>query len=360
MSKRLLINCLLLAAPVFAQRVPIPGDTETWMDKGVEAYRSGQYKQAISAFQMASDFDPDDVTAHLYLATANMVLFVPGLATPENTAHAQQARTEFKRALELDPSNTMAMQSLASLSFQEAAGSDTAKLDEAREWNRKILAVDPRNKQALYLIAVIDWQKFYPNLVAARSRLGMKPEDPGPLTDPAIRRSLNTQYGTVIEEAISSLKKALEIDPQYDDAMAYMNLIVRQRAELRDSTPEYQRDIQEANEWARKAVEVKKLRSQATTPQRVRVAPGVQAERLVNKTQPVYPEAARQARVQGVVRFAATIGRDGRVLSLQLISGHPLLVAAARDAVRKWIYRPAVVGNTPVEVVTQIDVPFER
>jgi protein TonB len=84
----------------------------------------------------------------------------------------------------------------------------------------------------------------------------------------------------------------------------------------------------------------------------------VQAERLVVRVNPEYPPLARQARIQGTVRFRAVIGIDGRVLNVQLVSGHPLLVGAARDAVKQWVYRPTFLNTLPVNVVTSIDVNF--
>lgn len=73
---------------------------------------------------------------------------------------------------------------------------------------------------------------------------------------------------------------------------------------------------------------------------------------------PQYPPLARQARVQGKVQFSAIIGRDGTIQNLQLISGHPLLVPAARDAIRQWVYKPTVLNSETVEVITQIEFTF--
>jgi protein TonB len=67
---------------------------------------------------------------------------------------------------------------------------------------------------------------------------------------------------------------------------------------------------------------------------------------------------AKQARIQGVVRFTAIIGRDGTIQNLTLVSGHPLLVSAAQEAVKQWRYKPTLLNGEPVEVVTQIDVNF--
>ncbi len=73
---------------------------------------------------------------------------------------------------------------------------------------------------------------------------------------------------------------------------------------------------------------------------------------------PIYPPLAKQARIQGTVRFTAVIGTDGTIRDLRLISGHPLLVSAAQDAVKQWAYQPTLLNGEPVEVITQIDVNF--
>jgi TonB family protein len=91
---------------------------------------------------------------------------------------------------------------------------------------------------------------------------------------------------------------------------------------------------------------------------RVRVGGNAQAANLIHKVDPVYPVLAKQARIQGTVRFEAIVGTDGVVSSLQLISGDPLLVDAAKNAVQQWVYRPTLLNGTPVEVTTTIDVNF--
>jgi protein TonB len=93
-------------------------------------------------------------------------------------------------------------------------------------------------------------------------------------------------------------------------------------------------------------------------PQRIRVGNTVQGRNLITKVEPIYPPLAMQARIQGLVRFNVVIGKDGRVANMQLVSGHPLLVAAAQDAVRQWVYKPTLLNGEPVEVVTQVDVNF--
>jgi protein TonB len=96
----------------------------------------------------------------------------------------------------------------------------------------------------------------------------------------------------------------------------------------------------------------------AATPRRIVVSGGVQGARLIKKPTPSYPPLARQARVQGTVKFTAIIGKDGAIHSLTLVSGHPLLVQAAQDVVKQWLYQPTLLNGEPVEVVTEIDVNF--
>ncbi len=93
-------------------------------------------------------------------------------------------------------------------------------------------------------------------------------------------------------------------------------------------------------------------------PKRIRVGGNVQSARLIRQPKPVYPPLARQARIQGTVRFNAIIGKDGHIQNLTLVSGHPLLVPAATAAVKRWVYKPTLLNGEPVEVVTVIDVKF--
>ncbi len=90
----------------------------------------------------------------------------------------------------------------------------------------------------------------------------------------------------------------------------------------------------------------------------LRVGGNVQAARIVNRVQPVYPPLARQTRISGTVRLHAIIGKDGTIQSLEVMSGHPLLQQAALDAVRQWRYQPTLLNGEPVDVDTTIDVIF--
>jgi TonB family protein len=96
----------------------------------------------------------------------------------------------------------------------------------------------------------------------------------------------------------------------------------------------------------------------APTPSRIRVGGNVQLANLISKVNPMYPPLAKQARIQGVVHFTVVINRDGTIQNIEVISGHPLLVPAALEAVKQWTYKPTLLNNNPVEVITQVDVNF--
>lgn len=102
----------------------------------------------------------------------------------------------------------------------------------------------------------------------------------------------------------------------------------------------------------------KKEEPKPVTPQRIRVGGNVQQAMLIRQPKPTYPPLAKQARIQGVVRLNAIIGKDGTIQNLQVANGHPLLVPAALDAVKQWVYKPTLLNGEPVEVITQIDVNF--
>jgi len=236
------------------------------LNRGVEAYKSAKYSDAVEFFKQAVSLDPTNTNGRLYLATAYMSQYIPGAESPENLQLAKAAKEEFMKVLETDPNDKTALASLASLSYNQATGmpdmdAKVKKLDESKEWYLKLIAADPANKEAYYSLGVIDWLKWYPAYQTARAQLGMKPEEPGPLKDKKLKAELQEKYSGIIEDGIKNLQKALELDPNYDDAMAYMNLLVRERADLTDNEDEYKKQIEVADNWVQKALDTKKAKA---------------------------------------------------------------------------------------------------
>jgi tetratricopeptide (TPR) repeat protein len=224
----------------------------------------------VEHFKQAVELDPTFHTARLYLATAYMSQWIPGADSPENHQMAKAAKENFAKVLESEPNNTVAIASMASMGFQEAGGiqdmdAKMAKLDEAREWNERLIKADPNNKEAYYSLGVIAWTKWYPAIGKARADLNMKPEDPGPLKDKKVREQLREKWWGTVQTGIENLEKALNIDKNYDDAMAYLNLLHRERADLAESPAEYKKDIDIADKWLQAALDTRKQRAEATS-----------------------------------------------------------------------------------------------
>lgn len=361
---RLALIAVLAAAGLAAQ------DAKEILNRGVTAFKNGQYLEAVNEFQRAVDADPSFATARLYLATALMQQYIPGAQSPENQAVWQRAESEFRKVLDLDPNNKVAMASIASLNL------NAKKWDEARNWYKAILNLDSQDVIAYYSLGFITWAQWYPEYAKARTDLGMRMDTPGPLPDAAVRSSMRAKWWPALEEGIWNLNQALKLNPQYSDAMAYLNLLLRERADLRDTSQEYFTDVAEADRWVRDALEAKRLAAQqrggtlapppppppppipSAAPSRIKVGGNVAAHNLISQPRPVYPPEAKQAGIQGTVQLSAIIDREGRIEHLEVISGHPMLAPAALEAVKQWVYRPTLLNGQPVEVQTQIDVNF--
>jgi Tfp pilus assembly protein PilF len=239
--------------------------------QGENAFKSGNYSQAADEFNLAIAADPTFGTARLYLATAYMQQYTPGTDTAENKKFWQTAMDEFLTVLKDDPSNLLATQSIASLYFNigndKASPDSTANLEKAEEWNKKVIAIDPKNKAAYYTLGVIPWLEFYNPHLAARNADGMTPEEESPLKPDTkkstVKADLKAKYWQPLTDGIEDEKKALAIDPQYEDAMSYMNLLIRYRADLDDTKEQYQADLKEANDWVEKALETTKAKAKA-------------------------------------------------------------------------------------------------
>lgn len=225
------------------------------LNKGVQAYKNAQYPDAVEQFKAAVELDPEFATARLYLATAYMSQYIPGADSPDNNRMAQMAHEEFLRVLEKDPSNSVALASIASLYFHQK------KFNESEEWFKKLIAAHPDNKEAYYTLGVIAWTRTFQKRMTARAEMGMKPEDPGPLKDRKVREKLRAENLPIIEEGLKYLQKAVELDPEYDDAMAYLNLLYRERADLQDTKEAYEKDTQTADNWVDKTLATKKAKA---------------------------------------------------------------------------------------------------
>lgn len=216
--------------------------------KGVNAYKAAEYEDAINHFQKAVQLDPKFPMTRLYLATAYAQQVVPDLKTPQNEKIAQTAINGFMDVLQNHPNDVTSMEHIASLYY------DLDEFDKAKQWNLKILQVDPKNTQAAYTIGVIDWGYAYKNLMGVVKGLKMTVNSNGIAKLPnQYCEPLKTQNADAVSEGIQYLQKALDINPNYDNAMSYMNLMYRQKANIECGDAAQQKaDVQIADNWAAK------------------------------------------------------------------------------------------------------------
>ena len=239
------------------------------LNKGVQAFTSADYPTAVTRFTNALELDPTLTDAKAYRSYAYMNQFFPGSEDPANLKMAQQALTGFEEVLDVDPNNMLAVSSMASLYF------NMKEFDEAEKWHRRRIElamaqepVDPSAAYSYYTIGVIKWTESYQPRIAAREEMGMEPGDPGPLQDEAKRQELAAEAVPAIESGLEALNSALEVNPNYADAMIYLNLLERERADFAESQEEYDEHIAKANEWVEKALETKRrLAEEGTTEQ---------------------------------------------------------------------------------------------
>jgi tetratricopeptide (TPR) repeat protein len=194
------------------------------LNKGVQAYKVAQFSTAIDHFRQAIELDPTLINARLYLATAYASQYIPGAASPENTKIGEQAIAEFKKVLEVDPNNIGSIKGIGGLYF------NMKQMDEAKAWQRKLSELQPNDPEPYYYIGVIDWTLTFEPRNELRKKLKLfRPEEPIPVRP---RLELAKTNGPLVEEGIEALKKAIEIKPDYIDALAYLNLLYREKADL--------------------------------------------------------------------------------------------------------------------------------
>jgi tetratricopeptide (TPR) repeat protein len=235
------------------------------LNQGVQAYKNTHYVDAVKHFRSAVELDPTNQNAQLYLATTYFSQWVPGADSPENNRAEQAAKQEFQKVLEKDPQNKIALASLASMAYSEAGfGTQEQKdkaLEEAQKWNQRRVEVDPRDSEAYYSLGVIAWARTYPNIQTERNKLNMKPDDPGPIKNEKVRQELQEKYGKSLDEGMSDLQKAIDIDKENDDAMTYLNLLLRKKADLEDNADVAKADLAKAEDWANKSLDIKKIKA---------------------------------------------------------------------------------------------------
>jgi len=224
------------------------------LNKGVESYKAGKYEEAINHFQKATELDPSLPMAKSYLATALSQNIVPGLDTPDNMKTAQQAISIFQEVLSKDPHDVNSMKQIAGIYF------NVKKLDDARTWQKKVLAEQPKDPEAAYTVGVIDWTQAHENVLKALVPAGINDDGEGNTKAPKkIMDEIKQENAPLVEEALTYLNQAVDDRANYDDAMAYLNLVYRRKADLDyGDASAVKDDLAKAEDWRTKAMGTRK------------------------------------------------------------------------------------------------------
>ena len=229
------------------------------LNSGVKSFEAADFPRAVDHFSRAIELDPALMDARTYRACAYMMQYVPGGESEDNERVAEQAIAGFQEVLSQDPGNALAQEYIASLYY------NMKEFDKAKEAYTQLLATNPDHKIAHYTIGVIDWAQTYEPRLEVRAGLGMRPDDPGPIKDKKAREELAAKNLPLVEEGLQHLQKAVAIDPQYDDAMVYINLLYREQADVSETKEEFEKLNAMAEDWVQKALDSKKLKADAGT-----------------------------------------------------------------------------------------------
>jgi tetratricopeptide (TPR) repeat protein len=232
------------------------------LNKGVKAYKDNHYEQAINYFQNAVNLDPALINARMYLATAYVSQYVPGLDTPENLQTAQNAIDEYTKVIDANPSRDQKVNSAKGIAYLYL---NEKKWDQAKKYYHMASDLDPNDAEPYYSVGVIDWSQSYQPRMEERAKLGMKPDEHLSAKNKDQKKlceELKAKSSAAIQEGIDSLDKAIKLREDYDDAMAYMNLMYRERADLEcDDEAARAADLKTADQWVDKAMQAKQARA---------------------------------------------------------------------------------------------------
>jgi tetratricopeptide (TPR) repeat protein len=232
------------------------------LNKGVKAYKDNHYEQAITHFQNAVNLDPALLNARMYLATAYVSQYVPGIDTPDNLQTAQNAIDEYTKVIDANPARDQKVNSAKGIAYLYL---NEKKWDQAKKYYRMASDLDPNDAEPYYSVGVIDWSQAYQPRMEERAKLGMKPDEHLSAKNKDQKKlceDLKAKNSAAIQEGIDSLDKAIKLREDYDDAMAYMNLMYRERADLEcDDEAARAADLKTADQWVDKAMQAKQARA---------------------------------------------------------------------------------------------------
>ena len=261
---KLVLCALLLVYPSSAQQsdadVYSSPEIKALMDAGVASFKEAHYDEAVASFRKATQLEPGNEKAHLYLGTVYAYQVVPNLETPENLRTASSALAEFDIVLKAHPND------LTALKYEASLYRNIKQFDQAKALEKRVITIDPHDADAFYAIGVMDWIQAYKNAVAILATEGLTDAGVG---NPNLSRAgcdaLIAKNKPLVDEGIASLTQAIELKPDFDDAMQYLQLTYRRHADFQCGDPTgISADLKIVEEWSKKAMQARKEKSKVT------------------------------------------------------------------------------------------------
>ncbi|MFY9977028.1 MAG: hypothetical protein WAK22_02280 [Candidatus Sulfotelmatobacter sp.] len=233
------------------------------LNKGVTAYKNAKYEEAIDDFQHATALDPSLINAKMYLATAYAQQYIPGADTPDNNKMAEEAIKQYQAVMEMNPPRDQKVNAAKGIAYLYL---NMKKFDDAKKYYRMAADLDPNDPEPYYSVGVIDWTACYQPRMEERAKLGMKPDEelsPKNKDQKKVCAELKEKNEPLIDEGIENLNKAIQLRPDYDDAMAYLNLMYREKADVEcDDLAQRQQDLKTADHWVDETLATKKAKAE--------------------------------------------------------------------------------------------------
>jgi tetratricopeptide (TPR) repeat protein len=207
------------------------------LGQGVQAYKNGQYDHAIEDFQEALKLDPGLTVAQLYLATAYQSQYIPGAPSEENKRVADEAIKQYEDILSKDPKNLSAIDYMGSLLYNMASTPFSPEtFEKSKQFHLKHIAMSPNDADPYYWVGLIDWTLAFRVGAQLRSdynhaHVTKQLRDDQPLP-PDLRDQFSSKMQSTVEDGITMMKKAIERRADYEDAMAYLSLLYRQKGDM--------------------------------------------------------------------------------------------------------------------------------
>lgn len=224
------------------------------LNKGVADFKNARYESATNHFQQAVNIDPDNPNAMVFLGTSYSSQIVPNLNSPENNKLAQKALDTFHIVLQKDPNSVIALKQIASIER------NTGHPEQAKEYEKKVIALAPNEAEAYYTVGVVDWIQAYKNAVEVLHAENLTDKSDGnlKLSKPGCAK-LSGLNQPLVAEGTQFLQKAVEINPSYEEAMTYMSLMSRRKADLECGNADaIKADLAQADKWAQRSMGARK------------------------------------------------------------------------------------------------------